>query len=286
MAVEAAAGATPSMMAQRTRLLYVESERVLARLWTLAQIARAAGLPVIFDTALEQREMLFDALLAACGQRHYWAVSVPGGVRDGLGVIPFTRALDELDAALPAWRKLVAPNGALNVAGKGLGAISAENARALDLSGVVGRGSFEADDLRRRQPYGAYGSLGELIAESGPTGGGDVAARLVCIVEDLAISLALARNAAGEIEGAAATPPVPLADVPNGTVVTAAVEGPHGAVEVAATLTDSATLAQLRLTTPNRQLLGALPVLLEGHTLAQAPVILASLDLCVECLDL
>lgn len=295
MAIESATGATPTKTAEQTRLVFAECERILARLWTLAQVSRAAGLPVPFGDALEQRETLFDALQTATGQRHYWAVAVPGGVREGLDVAPLGAAIAELEEALPAWRKQVAPNGPLAIAGKGAGMISAARAKDLGLTGVAAAGSYEADDLRRTRPYGAYAGMGTQLDGASRVRSGDSAARLVCIVEDLAVSLGLARDTIAALGDTTTGAPTEAsgggtAGVGAGAVVSGAVEGPHGPIEIAGTLAGNGggdgALAQVRLTAPGVEaLVAALPELLESCRLPQAAVILASLDLCVECLD-
>lgn len=294
MAVESATGAKPTQSAERTRLVFAECERILARLWTLAQVSRAAGLPISSGDALEQRETLFDALQTATGRRHYWAVAVPGGVREGLDLAPLGGAIEEIAAALPEWRKQVAARGPLAVAGKGAGNIAAERARSLGLTGIAAAGSYEAEDLRRARPYGAYAEMSAQLEATARARSGDAAARLVCIVEDLAVSLGLVRESIAALDGATPGAPVEASAtrLAAGAVVSGAVEGPHGPVEIAVTLDfdgdgDSGDrLAQLRLSARGAEaLVAALPELLEGCRLSQAAVILASLDLCVECLD-
>lgn len=289
MALESATGAKPTAAAEQTRLVFAECERILARLWTLAQVSRAAGLPIPFGDALEQRETLFDALQTATGRRHYWAVAVPGGVREGLDLAPLGAAIEEIEAALPLWRKQVAPNGPLAVAGKGAGVITAERAKTLGLTGIAAAGSYEAEDLRRARPYGAYAAMSAQLEGGSRSHSGDAAARLVCIVEDLAVSLALVREGCAALDGAAPGAPGTAsgARLAEGAVVSEAVEGPHGPIEVAAALSsDGATLSQLRLSALGTEaLVAALPEVLEGCRLSQAAVIVASLDPCVECLD-
>lgn len=288
MAVEAATGTVVPPAAQRVRLLYAELERILARLWNLAQLARAAADREAEADALEQREALFEALHAATGRRQYWAVSVPGGVREDLDAEPLKRALDAFEPAVAAWRGRVAPAGRLGRIGHDLGPLNAERAAKLGLMGIAARGSRPIEDLRRAHPYGAYDAGAAALQVTDRRLGGDVAARLVCIVEDVGTSLSLARPVAEEL-AAAATPPavrVALGEARPGAIGASAVEGPHGPIEVAVALASDGTLAQLRLGAPGAATLVALPELLEGRSLTQAMVILASLDLCIECLDL
>lgn len=287
MAVEAATSTAVPLIAQHVRLLYAEIERILARLWNLVQIARAAGDHKAEADALEQREALFESLQAATGRRHYWAVSVPGGVRENLDATPLKRVLGAFDRALDAWRARVAPAGRLGRICRDLGPLNAERAAKLGLTGVAARGSRPIEDLRRARPYGAYGANTAALKVTDRKLGGDVAARLVCIIEDVGTSLSLARPVADEL--AAATLPAVRAapgEAQPGAISLGAVEGPHGPIEVAVTLAGADSLAQLRLSAPGAATLAGLPELLEGRSLAQASVILASLDLCIECLDL
>ncbi len=99
-AVESATAATVPANARVTRVLFAEIERALARLWLLATVSRAAGQPATLRDALEQREMLFDALEEATGQRRYWGIAVPGGVRGELTIEPITKAIEAMAPAL------------------------------------------------------------------------------------------------------------------------------------------------------------------------------------------
>ena len=289
MAIEAAAGFAAPPAALRVRLLYAELERIMARLWNLALCARAVGAGEAEAEALEQREALYEALQAATGRRQFWAVALPGGVREDLDAAPLKRVLHTLDPALAGWRAWVAPSGPLGRAGDALGRLSAERIAELELTGIAACGSRAGADLRRAQPYGAYDAHAAALAVPERRLGGDVAARLVCIVDDIGASVALARPVTDELVAAAAPPALraQLGGLRPGAIGVAAVEGPHGPIEIAVTLAGAASLAQLRLSEPGTAaLVVALPELLEGRSLTQAPVILASLDLCIECLDL
>jgi Ni,Fe-hydrogenase III large subunit len=284
-AVEVATGATVSSAARITRVLFAEVERILARLWLLGNISRAAGQLAPFRDALEQRETLFSTLEDITGQRVYWAIAVPGGARADLELAPLAQTLDELTPALDVWRAASGPNGPLGRAGQGVGVVSAERAHALELTGIVAAASGVGEDLRRDAPYGGYADLNfewpEPVEDTG-----DVAARARRAIEDMAISFEIAHaaiSAQDASSGAAQLAKLksPLANAEAETRV----ESPHGPMTLAVTLTPELTIAHLRLTPPGAPLLAALPELLEGRLVSQAPAILASLDLCMECLD-
>lgn len=284
-AIESATGTAVAPTARLTRVVFLEVERILARLWLLGTTARAASLPAPFKDALKQRETLYAALETATGQRVYWAVAIPGGARTDLDLTPLREVLDGLVPDVVVWRAAVAPTGPLGRTGQGMGVLAGERAEALQLTGIAAGGSGDAPDARRDQPSGGYADLSFAWPE-GVSGAGDVAARMRYAVENIATSLDLtqacfeALETAGEPSAAAAlkVPGAPAAGQ-------ATVEGPHGPVTVRADLTPALTIARFHLETPGATLLASLPEVLEGRPLAHAPAVLASLDLCMECID-
>ena len=64
------------------------------------------------------------------------------------------------------------------------------------------------------------------------------------------------------------------------------VEGPHGAVTIRAARDQQGAVERLECVTPSAALYALLPRILLGHNATQASLILASLDLCAECLAL
>jgi ech hydrogenase subunit E len=289
-AIEAATGVAPALPARLTRVLFLEIERVLARLWTLATAARTANLSQHFGEALEQREALFTALVQAAGGRAFWGVAEPGGARADLALDGLSSAVKQIDVGLAPWRAAVSAKGPLGQAGTGVGKITPEQASAF--SGLAARGSTASDDARQERPEGGYADLRGAISWPEPDGGraGDVAARLGRAVDDLASSLAIIQAATEALgtaaDSTAAAQRAVKATRNRATEGSATVEGPHGPVTVGVTLNGTQEIASLRIVPPGQALLAALPEILTGSQLGQVPLILASLDLCVECLDL
>lgn len=285
-AIETVAKQTPSQTAQLARVLFAETERLLARLWYLGVCARAAALPGLSVQALDERETVFAALDKATGARVFWSIAEPGGIRTDVEVHELATALKQIEGGVAGWRSAVARQGALGRAGAGVGTISAERAEALRLTGIAAAGSRALADLRREQSAAGYSDLESEITwpEQPDQPAGDVAARLSYAVEDLATSAAIAQAALAGLDDAVDAEPAPQLKGAAGEG-TARVEGPHGPVAVTVALADAEHVARLRLEPPGATLIPALPEILEGGQLAQASLILASLDLCLECLD-
>jgi Ni,Fe-hydrogenase III large subunit len=291
-ALEALAGVTPPEPARLTRVFFAEIERLLARLWLLGQTARMAGLPRLFRTALDQRETLYTALAQATGERVFWAVAVPGALRsESLADLePIGEALRALEPGVASWQVAASLRGPLGRAGAGMGRLSAQRAEALALAGVAGHGAYAARDLRRDAANGGYGDLDIAWPQVATEPDGDVTSRLAVAAADLALSLTMAQTCLDRLDrladGADSGTALDVAQLPAGREASATVEGPHGPATVTLTLGAGGTVGQLQLATGSSALLEALPEALEGATISQAPMILASLDLCPECLDL
>jgi Ni,Fe-hydrogenase III large subunit len=166
----------------------------------------------------------------------------------------------------------------------GLGVISEEQAQ--DLSGLAGRAAGNRQDVRESASYDGYVDLAHAWPSS-TYKTGDAAARLLCAAEDLTTSVAVAQACLAELEkDADATSNRSSARSDAQGVGQAMVEGPHGAVTVRATRDQQGAVERLEFVTPGAALYALLPRILHGHNATQAPLILASLDLCAECLAL
>ncbi len=282
-ALESAAGAALSQAATNTRILFAEVERILARLWTLGATARAFGVAPLWKAALQQREDLFAALEDATGFRAFWGVAIPGGARDDLDFDPLRTALDAVESSVTAWRVAVGPQGPLGRAGKGVGRLSAESARELGIYGLAGAGSYATEDAR--QADSGYTGLDVEWPSLDDKRSGDVAGRLACAVEDIATSVALARACLGALPAGNSDLAIAFSMPSRPVDLHATVESPHGPVTLSATYAAAGTLGDLRIDTTAHAILDAVPTLLEGRPVAQALATLASLDLCLECLD-
>ena len=284
LALEAATNTPTTKQSRLTRILFAETERILARLWTLGLSARAAGYPALWRTALDQREDLFAAAQAVTGERVHWGVATVGGTSEDYTLTNLADALTAFAPACEEWRRVTIARGPLGALGAGLGVVSEEQAQ--DLSGLAGRAAGNRQDVRESAPYDGYVDLAHAWPSS-TYKTGDVAARLLCAAEDLTTSVAVAQSCLAELEkDADAAPDQGSASAEASGTGQATVEGPHGAVTIRATRDQQGVVERLECETPGAALYALLPGILHGHNATQAPLILASLDLCAECLAL
>ena len=286
-AVERATNTTTPPQARALRTLFLEIERILARLWYLSECARACDLSFYQGHALDQRETLYTALQEATGSRHFWRIALPAGARDDLTVSGLGPALKALESSLEGWRRATDTHGPLGRAGANVGVISAKVAGTLGLTSLAAAGSLPVEDLRRTQAYGGYADLTEEITwPSAPTSlKGDAAERMRVAVADLATSYAIALSCVSIVEGGPLEYQARLGTPAADTRGEARIEGAHGPITVRVTLGPESEIVTLALESSARTTVDALPIILEDTRLDKVPLLLASLDLCLECND-
>ena len=191
LAVERMLGMTPPDRAVWLRTLLAEVNRVLNHLAFLG-----AATPHE-QRALREREGLQAVMEEATGGRlHYMfnrigglAADVPAGWTDRL-----RRAADEVRAVLP---RLAA---SVDDVPRGLGVLAPEVALSHGVSGPVARASGVDLDLRRDEPYLAYGRLDVPVVLRSE---GDAHARSACVLDQVAASLDLVDRCLDALPGGA-----------------------------------------------------------------------------------
>ncbi len=269
--------------AQLVRTLFAELERLSSALWTLGEIARAVDQRKLWAGALEQRERVFAAASAATGERVFWGVARPGGVRGGLTLEPVRAFAEGAPGIYEEWRAAEAPGGALRRATEGLGR---------PLGGVVERVPSSpahgpsADDPRRALPYDAYRilTLDWSPLEALDTAPLDVATSVARLVAGMKLSVDITLTCLEELDGEPGLPQAALKLAAGEGAAT--VQSPHGPARVSVTLEGDGTVATLGLETPCAEVIASAPALLMGRALGEAPALLAARDLCPACAEL
>jgi NADH-quinone oxidoreductase subunit D len=187
LAIEAATGITPPERATWTRTLLAEANRA-----AVAFAFLGAVLPEAADRVrvLAARELLVDAQERATGGRVHPMFTRIGGIAAPLGTDVLAHYADvvaELRAAHPRTTAATLPHAE---GLRGLARVSRDAAIGFGASGPVARASGLDLDLRRDDPYLAYGELSGLLTV--PTREeGDAAARYEVLVEEVLVSLTL-----------------------------------------------------------------------------------------------
>ncbi len=210
LAIEKLLGIEVPLRAKYIRTMFGEITRIMNHLMWLGSNGMDLGASTVLMYTFREREVLFDMYEAVSGARMHAAYYRPGGVyrdlpdsmaqlkpskvRSAKAVEEFNRnrqgsLLDYIDdfcskfpALVDEYETLLTENRIWKQRTVGIGVVSAERALNLSMTGVMLRGSGVAWDLRKKQPYDAYG----LVDFDVPIGkNGDCYDRYLVRVEEM-----------------------------------------------------------------------------------------------------
>ncbi|HEY3634129.1 MAG TPA: NADH-quinone oxidoreductase subunit C [Caldimonas sp.] len=191
MALEAAAGATIPARAQWLRALLLERERVAAHLGDLGALGNDAALTFGLAQFSRLREEWLRRSKEVFGHRLMMDCVVPGGTAVDVDAAAAERMRAQCEATLREAREMRSiydEHAGLQDRIVGTGHVSPELAAQLGLTGLAGRASGQATDLRADHAWPPYDSLGVRMATHRA---GDVAARVAVRFGELFESLRL-----------------------------------------------------------------------------------------------
>ncbi len=286
-AVEAALGVEVKERAQYVRVIELELQRIASHLFFLGALCNDMGqMFTMFMWVFEDRDRVLDLLQEATGQRMFYVNMRLGGVTMDLppdftdNCIAF---LDHLDKRITEYEKYLEKNPVFIERTKGVGILSAEDAKALGVTGPTLRASGVPYDVRSAKPYYVYGKLGFNAVKLEK---GDNFARYRVRILEMRESSRLVREALSKIpDGDALGAPIRLiGPAAKNRVVTVSRELPRGECMMYM-VSDPQRPYRLSIRSPCFINLYALPHMARGQRLADLFSIMGSLDLVMACVD-
>jgi len=202
LGVEAMLGMEVPERATWIRTLMAELTRILSHLMFLGSYPLELGAITPIFYSFREREELQAVLEEATGGRLHLMFNQVGGLKADLPAGWLGRldsAIQAIRGRMPDLESLIVGNEIIHARARGVGILSPQTIAAYGVSGPIARASGVDMDLRRDEPYLAYG---ELFAEGGPgrvvtRTDGDALARLECLLEQVHVSLDLAEHCVG-----------------------------------------------------------------------------------------
>ena len=267
LAVERMMGLQVPERAVWLRTLLAEVNRVLSHLMFLG--ASLPGFPAFAEREAVQRVMEE----ATGGRLHYMANRIGGLLQDvPAGWTARVRAaVADVRAALPAVADAVDRELGPTA---GVGVLAPSAVLSYGVSGPVARASGVDVDLRRDDPYLAYGAL-EVPVVLGSSG--DVLARFTCLLGQVGVSLDLVDACLDRLPAGPVDVRLPKSvRAPEGSTY-AWTENPLGVMGYLLVSRGQPTPWRLAMRTASFNNVSVLPELLPGVLLRDLPVVLASL---------
>jgi Ni,Fe-hydrogenase III large subunit/Ni,Fe-hydrogenase III component G len=210
MAVESITGCEVSPRAAWLRALLLERERVANHLGDLGALGNDAALAFGQAQFSRLREQWLRANSEVFGHRLLMDRIVPGGVAidpDAGELERLRKQCDQIEGEVRTLRAIYDEHAGLQDRFQTTGIVTPELAAHLGLTGLAGRASGQARDLRVDFPHPPYDRLDVQRAGDGR---GDVAARVAVRFDEIAESLRLIRAIAQQTPAGQTRPEVPI----------------------------------------------------------------------------
>ncbi len=282
-AVEEIAGLAVPPRALYIRTLIAELERVHSHLLWLG----VAGHEIGFDTLLmytwRDRETVMDILAMLTGNRVNYGINTIGGVRrdvDGAHMDAIAKAVDTLEERTKYYIQIASEEVTIINRLSGVGMLSRDDALRLGAVGPVARASGLDHDIRRDDPYMAYGELDFKVITSNLC---DVYGRTVVRLGELMESFGMVRQILKKMPSGVITVKAPR-KIPAGEAFSR-YEAPRGedAHYVRSNGTEKPDRVKVRA--PSLANIQAVSHMLKDRYLADMPIVIAAIDPCFSCTD-
>ncbi len=284
MALEAACGGEVPPAAQWLRALMLERERVANHLGDLGALGNDAGLAFGLAQFSRLREQWLRLSMDVWGHRFMMDRVVPGGVDgrpDAIALGRIRAQCDAIEHEVAALRAIYDEHAGLQDRFVGAGRATPQLAVQLGLTGLAGRASGQAADLRCDQPWSPYDALNVTMCTSRE---GDVAARVAVRFDETFESLRLIRALCERLPpGPERVPPaLPTRDA----IGAGRVEGWRGEVFVALELGAGGRIRRCHCHDPSWQNWPVIEHAIIGNIVPDFPLINKSFNLCYSGHDL
>ena len=277
MAVESAAGLTPPPRALSLRALWLERERIANHLGDLGYLGNDVSLSFGFARFWVLKESWLRSQHEVFGHRYLMDCIVPGGASCDLGPNGRSRLqsdADELESQVRLLQDIYQEHAGVQDRFVATGIVSPELAARLGLTGMAGRASAQAWDLRVQNPAAPYDQLDVRMATRP---GGDVAARAAVRFDEIYESLRLIRRILAELPDGEVSLPLPA--MPAGGFGLGRVEGWRGEVLIALHTGADGAIERLHAHDPSWQNWPVLEHAIIGNIVPDFPLINKSFNL-------
>ncbi|OGS50808.1 MAG: NADH dehydrogenase [Euryarchaeota archaeon RBG_16_68_12] len=263
------------------RTLVAELERIHSHLLWLGVAAHEIGYNTLFMYTWRDRETVQNILEMISGNRVNYGMNAIGGVRRDLSDPMRQRVLEGLRLLAERadyYLEVVPKEETLVVRTRGVGRLATDKAIELGAVGPTARGSNVPFDVRRDDPYLAYGDVPfDVITSTACDVFGRVEVRVKELVQSVRMCIHMVENLPpGEI---LVKPP---RTAPAGEYVSR-LEAPRGELLYFLRTRGTDKVDRVSVRTPTLANWPSVVSAIQGHVIADIPVVVAAIDPCLSC---
>ena len=284
MCVENINGIEVPKRGQYIRVITAELERLHSHFLWLGIACHIIGHDSMFMHIWDERELVMDLLEKMTGNRVNYAMVTVGGARRDIDDElrrELLEACDKLKAPLDRITEIALTDKTIAMRTKGVGVLPKEDALRMGAVGPHARASGVKVDVRKDAPYSSYEDFDFDVPV---VDSGDVFARVVVRALECYESIKIIRQA---LENLPATPinlGNKLIKIQPGQAVCRH-EAPRGQLSHMVVGDGSFNNHRVSIHVPSYKNTPTIPFMLRGNTVADAGLIIASIDPCFSCLD-
>jgi len=282
-AVEEIAGLSVPRRALYIRTLVAELERIHSHLLWLG----VAGHEIGFDTLLmytwNDREIVMDLLALLTGNRVNYGINTIGGVRRDISqkeTEEVLKGMSELEERTKYYIEVAQEELVLRKRLSGVGILSHEDVLRLGAVGPTARASGVARDVRKDDPYAAYGEIDFKIVTDNHN---DIYGRTLVRLGELMESYKIIRKVLKSLPEGPLTVRAPR-KIPLGEAFSR-YEAPRGEDVHYVKSNGTEKPVRVKVRAPTLANIQAVAFMLEDRYLADLPIVIAAIDPCFSCTD-
>jgi Ni,Fe-hydrogenase III large subunit/NADH:ubiquinone oxidoreductase subunit C len=265
------------------RTIIHELNRVHSHLLLLGVAGHLLGFEALFQHVWRDREPIMDIVEQITGNRLMSGFNTIGGVRRDIApsiVEKARKSVKEVRKRAKFYKTVFEEDLTLRLRTEGIGVLSKSDALKLCVEGPVARGSGIAVDVRKDDPYAAYGEIPFNVICYNEC---DTWARLMVRAEEVLESLDIIDYALSHIPGGRLRVRVQRKQ-PEGEAVSR-VEAPRGELIHYVKSDGTAYPYRVKVRSPTLANLVAFPEIIRGAYIADIPAVIGSFDPCFSCTD-
>jgi membrane-bound hydrogenase subunit alpha len=285
-AVEQIAGIDLPPRARYLKTLLNEFERIHSHLLWFAIAADLIGFKTVFMLAMKLREDIMDIFEKTSGHRRTTNCIQIGGIRfdiSGEDLTHIERRLRHMDKKTREMLEWAQDHPVVRKRLEDVGVLPLETVMRLGGVGPTARGSNYKVDVRWSDPFAAYGeeyTTWDVVLDSGK----DCWARTIVRLKELLVSYNICYQCIDYLKKNSGPYLLEMNNIPAGEGL-GKNEAPRGELMYYIISDGTNVPSSVRVRTPSYRNNSLLREMLKGYSVADAPIIIGSIDPCMSCTD-
>jgi len=282
-AVEKAAQIEIPLRAKFIRSMFLELERLHSHLLWVGLAAHIVGFDTLFMQSWRIREPVMYICEIITGNRKTYGINIVGGVT--IDVQPehlrdIEKVISQIEKEVIEIREIILDDEVIQLRFKNVGTLRQDDAKKYFVCGPVARASGINIDMRINFPYAAYPMLNLRVPLNRS---GDVWARTLVRLEEILISINILKQILENIPQGPTS--VKVSKIEPWKEAISYIEAPRGQLFHYVMTGPEGRPYRWSVRAPSYQNYQALSIMLKGASIADAPLIIGSIDPCFSCTE-